>query len=531
MIAATTPRRGVRQGLGALAGLGALYAALAAPAAQAHTVGQAPTASTSGGSIVIVNPVGTPDCLDPQKTALGSSFYVFSSVVDPLFSTDESGHIRPDLATSYTYGVGGTTLTVSLRHGVRFSNGDPFDASAVKYTFDRALNPATKSPATAASLAALKSTQVVNPYTVRLVLKTPYRPLLTQLAIAYEGILDPKAPPTCQAPIGTGPFKIQSVGPGFSSVTVVRNPYHTFETPWARNRGPAYLDKIVFNSIVSNATSVSDLLSGGADISTILGTQLNRVHGNAGIAQHKIPTQGEDYLGYNTAHTPFNQVAVRRAVAQAIDRKAVVTGAFSGLATPAYSPIPTTLPFYDKAAPGYAPQYDIAAAQKALAGTNAAHGRYTLLVPSEQPLPQAAELIQAELGQVGINVSIVTKPLGDFIPLAAKGQYDLLLLGWGYPDPDFLYQLLDSSQGAGAGLNFTNYKSATLDSLIVKGRTATDNGQAATAYAQLQRFVDTNVIIDPLVTPAAIYGVRTRVKGWHTSSDTSILYQDLYVAS
>ena len=517
-----------RRGLGALVGMGALYAGLAVPAAHAHTAGRAMAAPTSGGSVTIAN-TATPDCLDPQKTETTASFFVFSSVVDPLLTIDDHGHIRPDLATSYTFGAGGTTLTVSLRHGVRFSNGDPFDASAVTYTFDRALNPATKSPATAASLASLKSTQVVNPYTVRLVLKTPYRPLLTQLAGAYQGILDPKAPPTCQSVIGTGPFKIQSVGPGFSSVTVVRNPYHTFETPWARNQGPAYLDRIVFNSIVSNATSVSDLLSGGADISSVLGTQTNRVQGNTGIARHNVPVQGEDYLGYNTAHAPFDQVAVRRAVAQAIDRKSIVTGAFSGLATPAYSPIPTTLPFYDKAAPGYAPHYDVAAAQKALAGTNATHGRYTLLVPSEQPLPQAAELIQAELGQVGINVSIVTKPIGDFIPLAAKGQYDLLLLGWGYPDPDILYQLLHSSQGAGAGLNFTNYKSATLDGLIVKGRTATDTAQATAVYAQLQLFVDTNVIIDPLVTPVTVYGVRTRVKGWHTSSDTSILYQDLYV--
>jgi len=510
--------------------MGALYAGMAVPAAHAHTVGQALAAPTSGGSVTIAN-TATPDCLDPQKTALSASFFVFSSVVDPLFTIDDHGHIRPNLATSYTFGADGTTLTVSLRHGVRFSNGDSFDASAVKYTFDRALNPATKSPATAPSLAALKSTQVVNPYTVRLVLKTPYRPLLTQLAGAYQGILDPKAPPTCQSVVGTGPFKVQSVGPGFSSVTVVRNPYHSFETPWAHNQGPAYLDRIVFNSIVSNATSVSDLLSGGADISVVLGTQLNRVQGNTGVVRHNVPGQGEDYLGYNTAHAPFNQVAVRRAVAQAIDRKALVTAAFSGLATPAYSPIPTTLPFYDKAAPSYAPRYDVAAAQQALAGTNATHGRYTLLVPSEEPLPQAAELIQAELGQVGINVSIVTKPIGDFIPLAAKGQYDLLLLGWGYPDPDILYQLLHSSQGAGAGLNFTNYKSATLDSLIVKGRTATDTAQAAAAYAQLQRFVDTNVIIDPLVTPVTVFGVRARVKGWHTSSDTSILYQDLYVGA
>jgi len=531
MISAQRPGRGLRQGLIALAGMGALSATMAAPAAQARQFAHPRAAGPArGGSITFANPA-QPDCLDPQKTALSASFVVFSAVVDPLFSIDESGHIRPNLATSYSFGNGGTELTISLRHGVRFSNGDPFDAAAVKYTFDRALNPATKSPATAASLASLKSTQVVDPYTVRLTLKTPYRPLLTQLAEANQGILDPKAPPTCQAPIGTGPFKVQSVGPGFSSVTVVRNPYHTFETPWAHNRGAAYLDKIVFNSIVSDATSVSGLLSGGTDIAEVLGPQLGRVQGNAGITQHKIPVQGENYLGYNTARAPFNTVAVRRAVAQAIDRKAIVASAFSGLGEPAYSPIPTTLPFYDTNAPSYAPQYGLAAAQKALAGTNAAHGRYTLLVPSAQPFPQVAELIQAELGQVGINVSIAIKPIGDFVSLAAKGQYDLLLLGWGYPDPDFLYQLLHSSQGAGAGLNFTNYKSATLDDLIVKGRTSTDQGQATAAYAQLQRFVDTNVVIDPLVTQVFDYGTRARVKGWHTSSDSSILYQDLYAGS
>ncbi len=531
MIATMTRGRGLRRGLGALTGVGALCATMAAPAAQARQSAQAPAAPKPGGSIAITFPYGAPDCLDPQKTALGASFAVFSSVVDALFSTDDKGRIRPYLATGYTYNASGTELTVSLRHGVRFSNGDPFDASAVKYTFDRALNPATKSPATAGSLSSLKSTQVVDPYTVRLVLKTPYRPLLTQLAIAYEGILDPKAPPTCQNVVGTGPFKISNVGAGYSTVTVVRNPYHTFEPPWAHNGGAAYLDKITFRSITSDATRVSELLSGGVDISDIAGSQLVRVRGAAGIAQHRILNQGSAWLGYNFAHAPFDRLEVRRAVAQAIDRKALVTGAFGGLAVPSYSMVGSAMPFYDKAAPSYAPTYDVAAAQKALAGSNAMHGRYTLLTIAQPQYTQLAELIQAELAQIGLNVNIVAKPIGEYIPVAAKGQYDLLLLDYGYPDPDFLYQVLHSSQGKGAGLNFTNYKSATLDSLIIKGRSTTDQGQAAATYAQLQRFIDTNVIMDPLVTPVSLFGVRSRVQGWHTSSDTSILYQDLYVGS
>ena len=149
------------------------------------------------------------------------------------------GHFRSDLALSWTISHGGKQLTFHLRHGVRFSNGDPFDANAVRYTFQRALNPATKSPVTAGDLAAVRAVRVPDRYTVQLILETPSRPLLTALTSSYDSILDPRATSrqgtaSCQDPIGTGPFKVSAVGPGFSSVTLVRNAYHTWETPAAR---------------------------------------------------------------------------------------------------------------------------------------------------------------------------------------------------------------------------------------------------------------------------------------------------------
>ncbi len=278
MISTAAPGRGLRQGLVALAGLAALGATISVPAAHART---APAGPARGGSIAIAD-AGAPDCLDPQKTALSASNFVFANIVDPLFSVDEHGKIRPYLATGYTYNASGTEITIALRHGVRFSNGDPFTASAVKYTFDRAVNPATKSPASGSSLGTVTETQVVDPYTVRLVLKTPYRPLLVlALTNSYLGILDPKVTTTCQNVIGTGPYKIQSVGPSYSTVTLVRNPYHTFAPAWGYNQGAPYLDKIVFRSILSDATTVSELLSGGVDLGGVTGTQVNRVGGNA----------------------------------------------------------------------------------------------------------------------------------------------------------------------------------------------------------------------------------------------------------
>lgn len=199
----------------------ALVLAVFAPSASAHRGQRAQGKPGYGGTIAVANQ--QPDCLDPQKSGLAASEDVFSQVVDPLLAIDDSGRLRPDLALSWTISAKGKLLTFHLGRGVRFSNGDPFDARAVKYTFERALNPATRSPVTAGNLDAVQTITAPDRYTVRLSLKTPSRPLMTSLADLYQGILDPKATETegdesCQKPIGAGPFEVSSVGPGFSSI-------------------------------------------------------------------------------------------------------------------------------------------------------------------------------------------------------------------------------------------------------------------------------------------------------------------------
>jgi peptide/nickel transport system substrate-binding protein len=515
--------------------LAATLAALTTVPAQAQRPAQHPAAPVAGGSIAVRAPA-VPDCLDPQKTAQSASAQIFSSVVDTLVSADEHGHIRPYLAERYQFSPDGKTVTFFLHHGLRFSNGDPLDARAVKFTFDRAVNPGTKSPITAALLSTIKATEVVDPYAVRLLLAQPYRPLLTQLTLGYTGILDPAmdnagSPDPCRYPIGSGPFKVQSVGPGFSAVTLVRNPLHSLNPPWAHHQGPAYLDTIVWKPIVSDTTATSALLTGATDVDTnVAGSQLGRLHGNTAMILHRAPQLGEMFLGFNLAHAPFTQLAVRRAVAQAIDRTAVIKAAANGLAVPAYSSIPPTLPFYDSRALGYAPRYDPVAARRAIAAGHAT-GPYTLLTFAIPEFSTAAELIQAELAQVGMDVRIVTKPVAAFFSVAGKGQFDLIIESWGWPDPDFLYQLFDSSQEAAGGLNYTFYRSATLDNLIVRGRTTVDVRAAARVYTQLQRFMDQNVIVDPLLTDETVYAVRASIRGWHQDNGGLPLFQDLFVAS
>lgn len=525
-------RRRGRQSLCALIGLGTLIAALTAPVAQARGAAHSNAAPPSGGSISVRENAEL-HCIDPQKSDITTEYDVLSAVIDPLLIMDSHGHFQPDLATSWSFSPNGLQLTFHLRHGVRFSNGDPMDASDVKFSMDREQSAATKSP-TAGDYSAIKTTQVLDKYTVRFILSKPYRPILTQLSLDYAGVLDPKAVAAegpdkfCQFPVGTGPFMVKSVGPALSTVTEVRNPYHTWETPAANNTGAAYLSQIVFKTIVSDATSTSELLSGGVDVALVTGDQLGRVKGNAAITLHRQLAQGEFYLGFNFAHAPLDVLDVRRGIAEAIDRKQVLQVATNGLGAPAYSPVWTTEQFYDPKSPSYAPQYNVADAQHLLAANHITKP-LTLLTFTIPGTSAAAEFVQAQLQQVGIKTSIVLKSVADFIPLAAKGQYDLLILGIFYPDPDINYLLFDSSQATAGGLNFIGHKDPTLDKLLEQGRAEIDATQAAATYDKLQRYIDQNVVVDPLWTPLNVNGTRARVGGWHTDPGGDVFYQDLYV--
>jgi peptide/nickel transport system substrate-binding protein len=514
----------------------ALLAAPLGPPAAARSTAAGPVRVTPGGSVAF-RLLAAPDCLDPQRTASGPSHIVMGGVFDTLLSLDDHRQIRPALATAWEISHGGTWITFHLRQGVRFSNGDPLDAAAVQFTFDRALNPATKSPVTASELQPVKQVQALDRYTIRLILTTPNRPLLGALADAYTGIVDPRAVRAegdgfCQAPVGSGPYRVQTVGPGFSTVTLTRNALHTWAPPWAYHQGPAYLSTIVWKAIGSDTTAVSELLTGGLDVSDVAGDQLSRVNHDATIVLQRSVDQGEVYLGYNTAHVPFGSRQARLAVAEAIDRAALIAVATSGQAKPALSVVPSSLPYYDPQAQQYAPRYNFADAQRLIhAYPNV--GPIRLLVLGLPEYTTAAEYIQGQLEQLGVKVAITPTTLAELAARGAAGQYDLVLLPWGASDPDILYLLFQSSQAGPDGLNITFYRNATLDRLLVEGRQTTDPRIAARVYAQVQRLIGTLVLVDPLYTQVTTLGILRRVRGFHVLADHSIqtFLQDLYVTS
>jgi len=477
------------------------------------------------------------DCLDPQKTGSATADLIDTYVFDPLLSIDPKGRYVGDLATKYSVSTGGTRLRFTLRKNVVFSNGDPLTAQDVKFTFDRALNTATKSPLTASLLASIKATKVINKYAVELDLKTANRPLLTNLASAYTGILDKKwfqthATSTCTRPIGSGAYKVQSTGGDFSTVVVVANSRHKFGPAWVKNKGVPYVKTVSFKVIASDATAVSELLSRGVDFSNIPGTQLTRVKGHATVQLHRLKSQTVTFIEFNTARPPFNDLQVRKAFVELINRPAMVKAALAGLGQPIYGPLSPGIPYYDKAAGKYMPKYNPTAAAKVISSRHLT-GPYNFLTLSIPDLSTEAEIVQQAAGQAGMQLKIVNKSgVGDFVSDAAKGNFDVLSLEITYPDPDVLYLVLHTSQGGGKGFNFTGLTSnPKLDALLQRGRTTLAGKKIRTIYDQAQVLINKQLNYVGVVAPTGIIGVRSTVKGYHVDASGNMAIQDLYVKS
>jgi peptide/nickel transport system substrate-binding protein len=468
-------------------------------------------------------------CLDPQKG--GNAVDIQTAVFDTPLSISPKGQIQSNLFTSWKYSHGGKQITFTMRHGLRFSNGNPLTSDAIKYTYDRALTLKFPGETTAGALGPVKSIQTLGKYAVRFVMNAPFRALLTGIATEYignSGILDPKATKkqgtkTCLAPVGSGPFKIASTGPGVNTVNLVRNNNYSSITPWIHNHGRAYLKGITFQQIVSDSTAASELLSGQLDISQIAGDQLNRVKGNKNISLHKVLYTGELMMVYNQAHRPLNNPAVRRALAEAINRKALIQVGVGGLAIPALSPMPVSLPYYSKAAAKLAAQYNPSKAAKALKNKHVP--TLTLLILNDPSSVANAQLIQAELAQVGVNVKIKATDFAGFLSSANAGKFDLELQEWSGADPDVAFYIYDPK----GGYNWMNHDYKAVDQLVKQGDETLNQKKAAAAFAQVQIILNKDTAVDPLYTQNKVFGVRSRVGGFHTTEAGLVAYQDLYI--
>ena len=457
------------------------------------------TSAGPAGKTLVVGLVAEPTSMDPGQLTDINSMRVLSSVYDTLVRfKEESFTQEPGLATSWTISPDGITYTFKLRQGVKFHDGSPFNAEAVKFTYDRLLDPkhpyANTGPFPFASFyyGVIKQVSVVDTSTVRFTLKKPFSPLLNNLTLNTGRIVSPAAVKKwgkefASHPGGTGPFKFVSWQKNVRIVLEANAGY------WD---GAPKLDRLIFRPLVEEQTRVTELMSGGVDfIVDVPPDNVDQIKKDARFTYYEQPGPHIWWVTLNTQKKPLSDVRVRRAVNIAINKEAIAKDVLKGTATAASGPIPPaiTWAFTDQVTK-YA--YDPEKAKKLLTEAGYPNGFSAVFwIPESgsgmQSPKTMAQAIQADLQAVGIKVSIQTYEWGAYLNKYSKGFGQVADMGamsfmLDPGDPAPMLSLVIDGKG---GFNGGAYKNADVDRLLDEATRVTDLNKRGDLYRQATKII------------------------------------------
>jgi peptide/nickel transport system substrate-binding protein len=424
-----------------------------------------------------------PDALDPSIARTYVGRIVFAAFCDKLFDIDEKLNIVPQLALSHETSADGKEVTIKLRPGVKFHDGEPFDAEAAKFSLDRHLNlPVSfRKP----ELAALDHVEVVDPLTIKLVLKTPYSPLIAQLTDRAGMMLSPKAAKEAGDkfslhPVCAGPYKF------VERVQQDRIVFEKFADYW--NKDNVFIDRIIYLPIVDPTVRLANLKSGGLDlIERVLATDIRDVRADSKL---KLSTAlGLGYLGLtlNIGNDKnkgglSQSEKVRQALDLSIDREALNQVVFNGEFRPGNQWVSPEHPYYQKAFP--VPKRDVEKARALLKESGVALPvSVDMMVPKGAENEAVAQVLQSMAAEAGFDLKIRLIEFATSFKQAQAGEFQAFLIDWsGRIDPDGnAYIFLHSK----APQNDGGYSNPDVDKSFEDARMTADPAQRKAIYEKL----------------------------------------------
>lgn len=448
--------------------------------------------------VLVIGHVAELQTLDPGQAVTISDFRILVNVYDSLLHyKDGSLDVEPGLAESWTVSPDGKLITFNLRKGVKFHDGTDFNAESVKFDFDRVLDPKHPYHNTGPFpfvfiLGPIERTEVLGPYTVAIHYKEPYAPGLTAIAggIGALACVSPAAVKKYGKDFsrhggGTGPFELIEWVAGQRFVLKANKAY------W---RGAPKLDGLVFRPIVDDNARVSEMLSGGTDLTIeVPPDNIATFTSSKSSIYYQQPGPHLWYLILNSKTKPFDDKRVRQAANYAINKGAMVNDLLKGDATVASGLTPPAFKWaYDAALKPY--PYDPARAKQLLAEAGYANGVDVTFYVTESGSGMLSPVlmgtaIQADLEAVGIHAKIETYEWNTFLakllPKMPQGV-GMAEMSFMTQDPD-MHPFL--ALRTGAPVNSGGYSNPKVDALIDAGRTEQDETKRAAIYKQLQEVV------------------------------------------
>jgi peptide/nickel transport system substrate-binding protein len=424
-----------------------------------------------------------PDMLDPSLGRTYVGRIVFSTFCDKLFDIDDKLDIVPQLALFYETSADGKEMTIKLRPNVKFQDGEPFDAEAAKFSLERHLNmPGSfRKP----ELAALDHVDVVDPLTIKLVLKTPFSPLITQLTDRAGMMVSPKAVKEAGDkfglhPVCAGPYKF------VERVQQDRMVFEKFADYW--NKDNVHIDRVVFLPIVDATVRLANLKSGGLDlIERVLATDIKDVRADPKLVLATASELGYLGLTINIGNDknkgPLSQSdKVRQALELSIDRDAINQVVFNGEFTPGNQWVSPAHPYYQKAFPIPKRDADKARALLKEAGV-ALPVSVDYMVPKGAENEAVAQVVQSMAAEAGFDLKIRVIEFATSFKQAQSGEFQVFQINWsGRIDPDgnsyvFLHTKAPQNDGV--------YSNPEADKALEDGRLVSDPLQRKAIYEKL----------------------------------------------
>ena len=469
-----------------------------------------------------------PDSLDPMAGATFVGRIVLTAMCDKLIDVDSNLNYVPQLATAWEWGDEGRTLTLRLREGVVFHDGEPLNAEAVRFNLDRYRN--TPGSRRATELRPVQAVEVVDPMTVRLRMAQPFAPLLGVLSDRAGMMLSPRATQAAgarvgEAPVCSGPFRFTQ------RVQQERIVLDRFDRYW--NAQAIHLQQVVYLPVPAPNVRLANLRAGGLEMMERLApTDLRQARGQRGLRVEESVALGYFTMSLNVANGPrargpLGNPKIREALEAAIDRRALNQVVFDGAFVPSNQPQAPGTPFHNDAHP--VPARDVARARQLLTEAGVPRPSFTLLVANSAVDVQVGEVIQAMAAEAGFDIRVQALETGALNAQTDRGDYEATIAIWsGRADPDANVSIWLQCDGF---INWGLYCNPAVDELLSQARQRTDTAARQALYRQASAIYLADRPHLFLYHAKLFWAMTDRVSGFQTHPDGLIRLQGVRLAA